>query len=89
MIAAGCASATVLQTSSPVARLNAITLPPGPPPGARMLPCVPTITRDSVTVGVARALSNGTPLAAGMLVRHSWAPVFALIAYRLPAQSGT
>ncbi len=32
-----------------------------------MLPCVPMITLFPDTAGVARALSNGTPLASAML----------------------
>ena len=53
-----------------------------------MEPWVPTITLSSVTAGVARALSKGTPLAAAMLACHFSAPVSLSTAYRLPAQSG-
>ena len=89
MIAAGFESATVLQTGCPVNLLKASTLPPGPPPGTKTEPCVPTITLSLVTAGVARALSNGTPLAAEMLDFHLRVPVCLSTAYRKPAQSGT
>src|SRR4051812_19835599 len=95
MMADRCDSACVLHTSAPVNLLNASTFPPGPHtklghPNARLTiePCVPTITKLSVTAGVSRARSTRMPLAAGMLAVHFNAPVRLSTTYRFPAQSG-
>ena len=81
MIAAKCVSACVFHRSWPVFLSNASTQPPGPPPGAKIEPWVPTITAFAVTAGVARALSNCTPVAEAMLVCHFSCPVFLSTAY--------
>src|SRR5215207_586226 len=81
MIAAGWVSARVFHRSLPVRLSKASTQPPGPPPGTKIEPWVPTITAFAVTTGVARALSNGTPVAEAMLVAHFSSPVFLSTAY--------
>src|SRR5512147_1584348 len=70
MIAAGCDSTCVDHRSAPVFLSKASTFPP-PPKG----PCVPRITLLPLTTGVARALSKGTPDAAGMEAFQTCWPV--------------
>src|SRR5690349_16211460 len=78
MIAAGWVSTVVDQSSAPLVLSKASILPP-PPNG----PCVPTITLLPFNTGVVRALSPGTPLAAGMLARQRCWPVERSTAQRL------